>query len=558
MPHVPRLLLFILVFPVLLARPGMAQPRAAELPKLIRTADRADLIVDGRPFLMLGGELRNSSSSSVEFMEPIWDHLVSLHVSTVFLPVSWMDVEPLEGEFNFSLVRDLVLEARKRKLRLVLLWFGSWKNGESSYAPSWVMTQPARFLRTNKTTLSPFGVATRQADTRAFAALMRQLRELDGEQHTVIMVQVENEVGLLGDSRDRCAAAERAFQSPVPAQLIDNLRLNEKALKSFVRDGWVSNGRRLAGTWSQVFGAGDQADEIFMAWHMASFVNAVAQAGKDVYPLPMIVNPWTVDANNPKPGVHPSGGPVDRVMDIWMAAAPAIDVFAVDSYRDFKRDCKDYRHRGNPLFIPEAGGWWAGDDPASTPAKAFYAFGEGHALCFSPFGIDNQMYQGGHLLGLAYQKLQTIAPLILEHRGTRRMRGFYRSDKEAGETFEFEGYRATVKYSVDQRKQAMFDEELRVDERFGAFGLIIQSGPDEFLVAGRGCQVTFSPQGDGEIGTQIIEDGEFVDGKWKTSRVLNGDEIGQGLYAVNLPPSSQPVIGEPQLSVVKVRIYPQQ
>jgi hypothetical protein len=109
-------------------------------------------------------------------------------------------------------------------MRLVLLWFGSWKNGVSSYAPEWVKRDTVRFPRakgsSNRNTkdiLSTLSDANRQADARAFAALMRRLREIDGRRHTVILIQVENEVGIKPEPRDLSEAADAAFAVPCPA-----------------------------------------------------------------------------------------------------------------------------------------------------------------------------------------------------------------------------------------------------------------------------------------------------------------------------------------------------
>ncbi|PJF38504.1 MAG: glycoside hydrolase family 42, partial [Phototrophicales bacterium] len=110
-------------------------------------------------------------------------------------------------------VDEMIYEARRHGLRLILLWFGTWKNGMSSYAPAWVKRDFRRFPRVKihdgqlVEILSTFSTETRDADARAFAELMRHLKTIDGDDHTVIMVQVQNEVGVLGDSRDRSPIA---------------------------------------------------------------------------------------------------------------------------------------------------------------------------------------------------------------------------------------------------------------------------------------------------------------------------------------------------------------
>lgn len=519
----------------------------AEPPRLVRSGLRTDLIVDGKPWLMLGGELRNSSASTLEFMRPIWPHLEALNVNTVFTPVSWKLLEPRRGEFDFGLLDGLIASARARNLRLVLLWMGAWKNGVSGYAPEWIMTDPRTYPRMSPTALSPFGEATLREEIRAFRAFMAHLRTYDGEPHTVLMVQVENEVGVPNPSRDASPAAAAAFQGEVPRALIEQLAAHEADLKPYVRNLWSANGRRRAGTWQQVFGSGPETDDLFMAWHYASYIGRLAAEGKAEYPLPMYVNACLLKGDTFQQGSDPSGGPADPVLDIWMAAAPAIDLYGVDNYRRFKRHCQAYRHRGNPLFMPEACSWW-GDDPDSGPAKAFYSFGEHHALAFSPFGIDNRMY-GGHLLSLAYRKLAGLAPLMLQHRGSPSLRGFYRDGDEKGETFDFNSYRAFVTYRSVPREK----------DRYGSFGLIIEAAPGEFFVAGRGITVRFADSG-GAGSTLVnlsVEEGDFVEGRWHVRRFLNGDEVGgQGAETVLTPApfSNQPVIGEEEITILRLRI----
>jgi hypothetical protein len=521
---------------------------AAEPPRLVRSADRVDLIVDGRPWLILGGELRNSSSSTAEFMQPIWPHLRDLHLNTALVPVSWKQLEPQEGTFDFALVDSLLDGARRHHLRLVLLWMGTWKNGVSGYAPGWVMTDPARFPRLSAGALSPFGDATCTADARAFRALLTHLRAVDGDRQTVIMVQVQNEIGT-GPDRSPLAAA--AFTGPVPSALTAHLAAHEAVLQPYVRAPWVAQGRRREGTWTEVFGPGPATDDLFHAWHYARYVDQVAAAGKAAYPLPMFVNACQLRGAVFDPKKDPIGGPVAQVMDVWMAGAPAIGVFAVDAYRDFKAHCAAFRHRGNPLFIPEAGGWWSGDDPATVPAKVLYSFGEHHALAFAPFGIDNEIYRD-HLLGPVYRKLAGLVPVLAPLRGTPRLHGFYRTDDAKTETLAFDGYRLTVTYRDVPTPGPTPDPH-------GSFGLVAQTGDDEFLVLARGAILRFvstDPARPAAVNLGV-EEGECIAGRWHVRRVLNGDEVGgQGSECTLTPPpySRHRAIGEEPIAILRLRI----
>ena len=262
---------------------ALAFTAVAQIPHLQTQGTATQLIVDGKPFLMLAGELHNSSASSLEYMKPIWPRLAAMHLNTVLATVSWELIEPEEGHFDFTLVDGLIQDARSHNLHLVFLWFGSWKNGMSSYIPPWVKANQDRFPRvqrqdgTGVEILSTFSDANREADSRAFAALMRHIKEVD-TQHTVIMMQVENEVGVLGDSRDRCQAANRAFAGPVPRELMDFIQKNRDTLNPQFRKVWEAAGARTSGTWAEVFGNSPAADEIFMAWNYARYIGQVAAA----------------------------------------------------------------------------------------------------------------------------------------------------------------------------------------------------------------------------------------------------------------------------------------
>ncbi len=514
------------------------------------------LFVHGRPYVILGGEVRNSSSSTAEFMEPIWEHLKKLNANSVFLPVSWKQIEPTEGVFDFSVVDALINRARDYGLKLILLWLATWKNGYSGYAPTWVLADEKRFPRMSPLALSPFGRETLEADCRAFSQLMEHIKNIDREYSTVIMMQVENETGMLDDSRDRTDAAEKAFNSPVPEKLLKDLYDNFDNLTEHMRELLKANGMKREGTWSEVFGNGIDADEAFMAWHIASYINTVAAAGKDRYNIPMYVNAWPRFGQN-RPGQYPSGGPAQTVLDIWMSAAPEIDVLAIDTYRMFKQNCSEYRHRGNPLFIPECGGWWTGDDhPDSTPQKAFYAVGEGHCMAFSPFAIDFKLYEN-HPLGEAYRVLNSLMPLICRYRGTKRLRGFYPSKNVKNERITLDGYIADITYRfVPTGDGGGFDTTIGTDRDYQSYGLVIQTGDREFIVAGRGLSVDINLP-DQKLYNKIVEEGYFENGLWHTTRVLNGDEVGnQGLGAIVLPAEEQySIIGQPYISVQRVRFF---
>jgi hypothetical protein len=404
------------------------------------------------------------------------------------------------------------------------------------------MQHPERFPRMSAAALSPLGRATLDADARAFRTLMAHLAANDRDR-TVIMLQVENEIGISNPTRDHSPLAEAAFRAHVPYTLLKSLADHERELKPYVRDLWTAQGRRTTGTWTEVFGPGPETDDLFMAWHYAAYVERVAAAGKAAYPVPLYVNACQIRGERFKPASDPSGGPVANVLDIWMPGAPSIDIFAVDNYQDFRRHAADFRHRGNPLFMPEAANWWR-DDPDSAPGKAYYSFGEQAALAFSPFGIDNRMYRD-HMIGTAYAKLSGLIPLLT----TRRSHGFYLEPKTKApppETYEFEGYRALVTYRDP-------------GDSYGPFGLIVQSAPNEFFVSGRAVTVRLESTDRARPVTVnlSVEEGDFSAGIWKTRRFLSGDEVGEqgAASTLMLPPFSlKPVTGEEPVSTVRLHL----
>ncbi|MEN6334878.1 MAG: DUF5597 domain-containing protein [Phycisphaerales bacterium] len=517
-----------------------------EIPRLVKKDTAAQLIVDGRPFIMLAGELHNSSASSLQYMEPIWDKLAAMKLNTVLATVSWELLEPQEGQFDFALVDGLVDAARAHDLKLVLLWFGSWKNGVSSYIPTWVKKDLERFPRAqgvrgnNKDVLSPFCDASRQADARAFAALMRQLRRIDGQKHTVLMVQVENEIGIMPESRDHNPAADAAFQTAVPQSLMDYLKTHRDALLPEVKTLWESTGFKESGTWTEVFGDSPWTDEVFMAWHMASYVGEVVRAGKAEYPLPMYANAWLVQNDQQKPGDYPSGGPVSRVMDIWRAAAPEVDLLAPDIYLpDFKAVCASYTRSGNPLMIPEAR---RGPEAARN---VFWAIAEHDAICFSPFGIES--VEPNHPLVASYDILRQLTPLIVERRGTDRMAGILQQDpQEEGATVDLPGYRANIRYNRGAKSQSDM-----------SYGLILQLAPDEFLIAGNWFSVNFSPRDAGprQAGILQVWEGRYEHGQWRPGRCLNGDETAAHWQAKLPPNDSDLFAGSAQPRILRVTLY---
>ena len=502
---------------------AFSQPKpSTNIPHLEKRGTATQLIVDGKPYLVLGAELNNSSASSLEYMRPLWPKIAAANLNTVLATVSWELMEPEEGRFDFSLVDGLIQEARRHNLRLIVIWFGSWKNGNSTYQPVWVKTNQQRFpiiqdeQGKGLPALSTLSDANRDADARAFAALMRHIREVDGDARTVLMMQVENEVGVLGPSRDHSPAANRAFAGPPPKEFMDYLQKHKDTLIPELRKRWEATGFKTSGNWEEVFGAGVGTDELFMAWNYARYIGHVAAAGKAEYPIPMFVNTWLRQSANDKPGNYPSGGPHPHVMDAWRAGGPAIDILAPDIHvPNFTDWCNWYTQSGNPLFIPESRG------DARGVAHAMSAVARHDAIGYSPFGIDRLVSPDAEL-GKGYQVLSQVAPLILERQGLGKVTAVL-VDKEARSSKVRLG-----DYTIEARYAERSDDPNApvappVDR---VAGLFIQLGPDDFAIVGRSMKVYFETATDPtqSVGLAVVEEGQYVDGRWVAGRRLNGDE----------------------------------
>lgn len=497
---------------------------AAELPRIVKSGDSGQLLVNGKPYLILGGELGNSSAGTSAQADTILPRVAALHVNTVLMPVAWEQIEPAEGKFDFSILDHWIDVARQEHLHLVLLWFGSWKNSVSSYAPDWVKEDSARFPRAVSAEgapleiLSTLGVETEKADSRAFVALMRYVKEKDEDKQTVLMVQVENEVGYLGRGRDRSEAANRLFAEPVPAQLVQELGKDRESFSPELRERFHPEGK----TWREVFG--EAADEVFMGWNYARYIEAVVDAGKHEYALPMYVN-CQLPAPGEMAGQYPSGGPHPYYLEVYRVTAPALDFYSPDIYwPNFEYWIDRYRFGGNAVFVPEA-------RLQSAPFNALYAYGEAKAFGFSPFSIESAQVASDAKevepgIGAVYEALASMSDMVLAGQASRNIRGLvlHKDSPRPMRTVALGGYLfdATLSRTWPARTLATDD---------GAM-MIVESKPNEFYIVGSGLTVTFArdPDRDDKLsGIASIEEVKRAqDGSWTVLRRLNGDQSNQG------------------------------
>lgn len=507
---------------------------AAPLPSLERRGEAVQLIVDGQPWLIRGGEVANTASSSLPYMETVWPAMTRLNLNTVLVAVAWAWVEPEEGKFDFTLVDALLDGARRNDQRVVFLWFGSWKNGLSSFAPTWVKQNQDRFPRVRieggkaVEILSPFSDEVRDADTRAYVAFMQHLARVDA-QRTTLMIQLQNEIGVLGDSRDRSNAANTAFAQNVPASLMRHLTSNRDRLSPALATLWKAAGERTSGTWTQVFGDTPATDELFMAWQYAQVLETMAAAGKAVYPLPVFTNTWIVQPEDRGPGDYPSGGPQPLSLDVWKAGAPSIDFNAPDIYLpNFPDHVAAFHRPDNPLFVPESRG------DAVGVANAFYCIGAHASLGYSPFGIDNTARLLGFRpaagtapvtelettpLARGYAVLRDLAPLILEHQARGTIGAAWLGHERPRQDVELGNYRLSFELRKNRRTGQALAES--------GYALVFQLNDNSYHIAANNVQVTFSPRTPGPAIASIAdaERGHVRDARWIAERKMSGDDI---------------------------------
>jgi hypothetical protein len=500
---------------------GCGVAMSAEAPKFVEKDGRWALLVDGEPFLILGGQVHNSSGWPSE-LPAIWKSLSDLHANTVEAPVYWEQIEPQEGKFNWDNVDAVVKGAREHNLHVVLLWFGTWKNGNMHYVPQWVKTNSRRFPRVIRADGEPIDVlstsrANLDADKAAFVALMRHLKALDATEHSVLMVQVENESGIIGSPRDFSPESEKEFAGQVPADML-------------------AAAHKQPGTWRDVF-RGD-ADELFQLYHQAKYLNEIAGAGKSEFDIPLYMNVWLSyppaelpERRLPMPGIqYPSGGAVQRWVGLWRALAPNIKAIAPDIYGDdagFVREVLAAYHRpDNPLLVPEI---------AKTDSFArydFLALGQG-AIGIAPFGVDPRGWNilgdstaAGHarMFALLASMSREVAKLNFEGRLKTSMEEVGRVQQE----LDFGEWQATVSYGYPQYDGRRPPGNKEAD----GVALVAQLGPDEFLVTGGDASVIFHLPGRlPGMRMQILfaEEGTYENGTWKPVRLWNGDETDRGL-----------------------------
>lgn len=473
------------------------------------------LVVDGEPFLVLGGELGNSSAACPEDIDCIFPKLARMGLNTVLVPAYWDLMEPVEGQFDFSLTDKVLETARANDLKVIFLWFGAWKNSMSCYAPMWFKQDYKRFPRAYTKEGKPLEIASAfsenvfKADCKAFSAWLEHVADADRDNGTVIMIQIENEIGMLEDARDHSKVADRLFRSAVPKELLEHLSSSGAALHPYMAEKWAANGSRTKGTWTEVFGEDIYTDEIFMAWHYACYVERMAQSARSIYDVPLFVNA-AMNSRGRRPGEYPSAGPLAHLIDVWHCAAPSVDILAPDLYDNgFKDWVAQYDLHNNPLFIPEI------RHTQNNGVRAFYVFGEHDAMGISPFSIEDGSDAQGTPFVEGYEKLREMMPLLTQWQGQDAMWGllFDSEDKERiitdGDLTLTCRHNFTLPWDSRATDGSVWPE---------GGGLIIRLAENEYVVAGNGIVVEFAKTTEKQQAARktLGEDGFAAAGSGKT------------------------------------------
>lgn len=488
------------------------------------------------PFI-LGGELSNSAVTSVEDIDEVIPRMKTLGLNTVLVPAYWEFIEPEEGRFDFTLIDRTIQRARENDLKIVFLWFGAWKNSMSCYAPLWFKRDTKRFPRACRADGKPLEIASCfsenvfQADNKAFEALVKHIVATGKD--VVSMLQVENEIGMLEAARDHSPLAEKAYDSPIPTILYQTVGINKPT------------------TWRQHFGNDIYGEEKFMAYHYAKYVGRLCETARRHTQMPLYVNA-AMNSRGRKPGQYPSAGPLAHLIDYWHAGAPQLAMLAPDIYDSgFKGWADQYALPNNRLFIPET------RCCENSGVRALYAYGEHHALGFSPFAIDQASSKETHNITEAYallRQLTTLSPqltswgLLFDQQDKERIikdgdnvltcRHFYTLPWDAratdGSTWP-EGGATLLKLADDEYLLAgsgvvvsfatAYEKAHDENRVLGEDGFVISSSKDEVTKA------KSAPFKGKRLGIGFVDEVKLIDNKIEFVRRNNGDQDHQGRHA---------------------------
>ncbi|MBQ9232161.1 MAG: DUF5597 domain-containing protein [Prevotella sp.] len=481
--------------------------------------------------IILGGELSNSAVTSVADVDEVIPRMKTFGLNTVLVPAYWEFLEPEEGKFDFTLIDRTILRARENELRIVFLWFGAWKNSMSCYAPLWFKKDTKRFPRACTAEGKPLEIASAfsenvfQADNRAFETLVKHIVAVG--QDVVSMIQVENEIGMLESARDHSKLADEIYKKGVPQELTNYLKRHQRELHPWLKQRMDAHRSPITAhqSWTSLFGDDIYTDEIFMAYYYARYVGRLCETARKHTQIPLYVNA-AMNSRGRQPGQYPSAGPLAHLIDLWHAGAPQLAMLAPDIYdTGFKGWADQYALPNNRLFIPES------RCCENSGVRALYAFGEHHALGFSPFAIDQASPREAKSVTKAYDLIRQLSylPSSLIHQPSYGLL-FDQQDKERvireGDLVLTCRHYFTLPWDPRATDGSVWQEG----------GAIIQRlADDEYLIAGNGVVVNFASAYEKEREEEKVlgEDGFVAEGATKKAENaknahFNGKRVGIG------------------------------
>ena len=502
-------------------------------------------IVDGKPFFPIGGQSSSSSAYNNSESEAAFKAVKLLHGNTLITDIYWEHIEPEEGKFDFTMVDDLIGSAQRYGIKLILLWFATWKNANMDYTPDWVKTNPRKFKRvispmgTDLWSLSPYCKANFEADKKAFATFCKYLKTKDTKR-TVIGIQVENEPGIFGSDRDYGPEAQQIFDQAVPAKILTWLK---KSGKGPVYDIWQKAGGKESGTWPELFGW--DAVELMSAWGIGSYIDEVAAAGKAIYDIPMYQNVWLMEVRRldsrwmTAGETYPSGGAVTKVLDFYKTFTPHLDLIAPDikyyNTRKFETVCAAYSRDDNPLFFPE-----------TPPALAlFRAVADYNLQGYSRmFFLESIVAEDGSVRPEAKLGVDTVRsvaaaiPLILKYQGTGKIHAVVQEDDIDAQLFDMDGYYGSAVFGEGHVPHVPKDWRHFTpppDEQTGGAtgpdrgrGLVIQADKNEFYLVGASYRLFLRPK----MAPEKRLDATFVTDHWQ-SKLAHQLKVDEGHFDKN-------------------------
>ncbi len=499
--------------------------------------------VNGKDFFSIGGQVNNSTSYKPERVEEACKFCSEIKMNTIAMPVYWEKFEPEEGVFDPTILHNLIDNAKKYNLKLVVLWFGTWKNGNSHYTPRWVKLDRKRFRWAKGTdglpvaTLSPHCEETKQADKTAFVELCKRIKSYD-KSDTVISVQVQNEPGLIGTSRDYDESVTKLLNDEVP----------EIVAKHYNKSG----------TWEDLFGK--DAGEFLTSYAIACYCEEIAAAGKEILPLPMYTNVWIGEMYNKVPGSnYPSGGAVCKTLELFRLCSPSLDTIAPDIYLQ-DRDTWDlmnstYGDGKQPYYLPESLGSGLG------VTMAMKAVAE-HNMCgIHYFGIDMYASAQGPLAQLASEGIEAInilsssKHLIEKYQGTGKLHAVYQLEGMISQSIDFGDYTGSVRYMNNSGSLFNMGASGGMDSRHfakpgateKAKGFIVYEGNGVFYITGAHYKLMLFPTRTVELSTGAAHSADFLnvrtipylsvtegyfdeDGEYVVTNNRSGDEVDAGFW----------------------------